>query len=170
MHQNKFFRKGLVCAILILFIGIAIIPSIHAEVSKTNFVQKKTNNIPPVADAGGPYKGKAGEVIVLNGSDSYDPDGIIVEWYWYYIIKLGPISTLPTTIGFGETIEYSWDSHPISSIYVYLRVTDNDGAIDYDETNVIIENPVSRQQSSTPLFQWFLERFPILQKILGYIL
>jgi len=153
--QKDLFRKGLVCAILVLFIGIAIIPSIHAEVSKTNFVQKKTDNIPPVADAGGPYKGKAGEVIVLDGSDSYDPDGIIVEWYWYYSIKFGPSWnpswTLPTTIGFGETIEYSWDLHFYGKhiyVYVYLRVKDNDGATDYDETNVIIENSVSSQQLS----------------------
>jgi len=42
--KNDLFRKGLVYAIVVLFIGIAIIPSIHAEVSKTNFVQKKTDN------------------------------------------------------------------------------------------------------------------------------
>jgi len=147
--KNKLWKKGLVLGIIVLFIGIAIIPNIHAEVSKTNFVQKKTDNIPPVADAGGPYNGKAGEVIVLDGSDSYDPDGIIVEWYWYYIMKFGPLCTLPITIGFGETIEYSWDYSKVFSIYVYLRVKDNDGAIDYDETNVIIENLVSSQQSST---------------------
>jgi len=144
--RNEIFKKGLVCAILVLFIGIAIVPSIHAEVSKTNFVQKKTDNIPPVADAGGPYKGKAGEVIVLDGSDSYDPDGTIGKWYWYYYTKFGPIATLPTPIGFGETIEYSWDSHLISFIHLCLRVTDNDGATDCDETIVIIKN--SQSQSS----------------------
>ena len=41
---------------------------------------------PPVADPGGPYSGRIGQEIVLDGSGSYDPDGgmddavVLYEW------------------------------------------------------------------------------------------
>ncbi|MCF7911156.1 MAG: tandem-95 repeat protein, partial [Candidatus Cloacimonetes bacterium] len=43
-------------------------------------------NIPPVADAGGPYEYNADEtgyaMVTLDGSDSYDEDGTIIEYKW----------------------------------------------------------------------------------------
>ena len=41
-------------------------------------------NIPPVADAsaGEPYNGSVGEVIIFDGSNSYDYDGEIIRWIW----------------------------------------------------------------------------------------
>ena len=37
---------------------------------------------PPVADAGGPYLGKEGAPITLNGSGSFDPNGDDLEYRW----------------------------------------------------------------------------------------
>jgi len=39
-------------------------------------------NNPPVADVDGPYSGKMGEVITLDGSKSYDPDGNELSYEW----------------------------------------------------------------------------------------
>ena len=39
-------------------------------------------NIPPTADAGGPYYGDVGENIQLDGSGSNDPDGTITLYEW----------------------------------------------------------------------------------------
>ena len=39
-------------------------------------------NQPPVADAGGPYTADPGETITLDGTGSYDPDGVISSYTW----------------------------------------------------------------------------------------
>ncbi|MGD8977197.1 MAG: PKD domain-containing protein [Gammaproteobacteria bacterium] len=39
-------------------------------------------NVPPVADAGGPYTGEAGSAVQLDGSASFDPDGNIASYDW----------------------------------------------------------------------------------------
>lgn len=43
-----------------------------------------TPNQPPVADAGGPYSGTAGQAIAVNASGSSDPDGTIVDYRWWW--------------------------------------------------------------------------------------
>ena len=40
------------------------------------------SNTAPVADAGGPYTGTTTEEIILNGADSYDPDGDPLSYNW----------------------------------------------------------------------------------------
>ena len=39
-------------------------------------------NQPPVADSNGPYTGTVGELVVFDGSGSFDPDGTIVAYDW----------------------------------------------------------------------------------------
>jgi hypothetical protein len=39
-------------------------------------------NEPPVADAGGPYSGPAGEEIMFDACGSFDPDGSVVRYRW----------------------------------------------------------------------------------------
>ncbi len=87
-------------------------------------------NQPPTADAGGPYSGLVGDGIVLDGSGSNDIDGTIVSYEWdldndgLYDDATGIITT------------HSWSSdgtYPIS-----LKVTDNEGAFDTDDTTVNI--------------------------------
>ncbi len=41
-------------------------------------------NLPPVADAGGPYTGKEGETIVLDASKSTDPEGDPLQFRWSF--------------------------------------------------------------------------------------
>jgi thermolysin len=41
-------------------------------------------NVAPVAVAGGPYAGSAGELVLLDGSGSYDDDGTIVGYNWEF--------------------------------------------------------------------------------------
>ena len=42
------------------------------------------DNIPPIANAGGPYSGGAGQVISFDGSGSIDPDGEIDFYRWNF--------------------------------------------------------------------------------------
>ena len=89
-------------------------------------------NQPPVADAseGEPYEGLVDEEITLDGSNSYDPDGEIVEWFWDFD---------DDTVETGEVITHSYSDPGI--YFVELMVTDDDGATDYYETSVVINQP-----------------------------
>lgn len=40
------------------------------------------NNVPPVADAGGPYTGVEGQAIAFTSANSYDSDGSITSYLW----------------------------------------------------------------------------------------
>jgi len=90
-------------------------------------------NQPPVADANGPYTGNIGETITLDGSGSYDSDGSIVSYEWD-LDNDGQYDDAS-----GVTPTYSWSTpgtHPIS-----LKVTDDDGLTDTDDTTVYINYP-----------------------------
>jgi hypothetical protein len=41
-------------------------------------------NVPPIADANGPYTGIAGEVIAFDSTGSSDPDGTIARYIWAF--------------------------------------------------------------------------------------
>ena len=42
----------------------------------------EAGNIPPVADANGPYEGVEGQQVQFDGSGSYDPEGEQLTYYW----------------------------------------------------------------------------------------
>ena len=53
------------------------------EVTRTNGIVSIINlNQPPVAEAGGPYQGNEGSPMTLDGSQSSDPDGDILQYRW----------------------------------------------------------------------------------------
>jgi len=85
------------------------------------------NNVPPVADADGPYNGTTDYAIQFNGLGSYDSDGVIVSYAWNF--------------GDGNTGSGVHPTHRYSKYGVYnvtLTVTDDDGFIDTDGTLAII--------------------------------
>jgi hypothetical protein len=94
-----------------------------------------SNNQPPLAEAGGPYTGTAGQSIQLDGSASYDPDGVIILFEW----------------DFDNDGTYDWSSpttgvtnHTYTTGGAYIariRVTDNQTAQANDTATVTIQNP-----------------------------
>ena len=82
---------------------------------------------PPLADAGGPYTGTAGEEVLFDGSGSFDPDGAIVFYFWDFgdgSFGLGPqVTHIYATMG---------------TYAVTLTVTDTNGAIASDTTTAQI--------------------------------
>jgi PKD repeat protein len=76
-------------------------------------------NIPPVADAGGPYSGTVGSPVSFDGSASSDTDGSIVSYAWDF----GDGNS-----GSGVSPSHSYASD--GSFTVSLTVTDNSGATD----------------------------------------
>ena len=97
----------------------------------------KTNNLPidkyePIADAsaGEPYYAYVNEEIIFNASESYDPDGEIINYTWDF--------------GDGNNsynIETSHIYENQGSYNLILTVIDNDGLIDTYETQIQINLP-----------------------------
>ncbi|MEJ2407694.1 MAG: PKD domain-containing protein, partial [Candidatus Thiodiazotropha sp.] len=85
-------------------------------------------NQAPVADAKGPYTSVAGEEIAFDGSSSSDVDGSIASYEWSF----GDGSS-----AMGENPTHTYTQK--GTYNVTLTVTDNDGAMDSDETTVSVD-------------------------------
>jgi PKD repeat protein len=86
-------------------------------------------NLPPVADANGPYTGVVGTAVTFDGSGSYDPDGDPLTYSW--------------TFGDGSTGTGVATTHSYSAAGTYsvtLTVTDNGGLSSSDSTTITV-NP-----------------------------
>lgn len=86
-------------------------------------------NMPPVAEANGPYSGKVGMAIVFSSAGSEDPDGQIESYWWSF--------------GDGSSSELANPSHTYSvggNYTVSLTVTDEDGLDTKDTTTAIVED------------------------------
>ena len=85
------------------------------------------SNQPPVAKAGADQSVGEGDLVVLDGSASTDPDGTIVSYTW-----TEGSTVLGTTISISKA-DFSVNTHTIS-----LTVVDDDGASGSDEVEVTV--------------------------------
>jgi PKD repeat protein len=86
-------------------------------------------NLPPIADAGGPYSGEINIAIGFDGSGSIDPEGSSLTYQWDF--------------GDGETSPESNPTHTYSSggsYTVTLTVTDDKGKTDMDSVTATINS------------------------------
>ncbi|HIF17038.1 MAG TPA: hypothetical protein EYQ85_07305 [Candidatus Poseidoniales archaeon] len=94
--------------------------------------ESKITNIPPVSDAGFDQiieLGKDGTATaLLDGSKSFDPDGMVVGWTWK--------DRSGKTIGETDKIKVKLN---VGTHHFELTVKDNDGATTTDTTTVIVE-------------------------------
>ena len=102
---------------LILIAAIVCLPSVGASQSQ-----------PPTADAGPPVIGEVGVPLSFDGSNSSSPNGIIVEYGWFWDDG--------TQGGSGGAPTHTYDEPGIYD--VSLTVTDISGASDSDSTTAII--------------------------------
>lgn len=84
-------------------------------------------NVPPVANADGPYSGTVGVAVLFDGTGSSDSDGTIVAYDWDF----GDGST-----GTGVSPSHTYASD--GTFAVTLMVTDDDGATGTDTTSALI--------------------------------
>jgi PKD repeat protein len=84
-------------------------------------------NLPPTADAGGPYSGLAGQDILFDGTGSDDAEGPIALYEWDFG---------DGTAGSGATPSHAYATD--GSYTVTLRVTDGGGSADTDTAQVSV--------------------------------
>ena len=97
-----------------------------------------SSNRNPIAVAGGPYNGYVNGTVILNATESYDPDGdIIVLYEWDF----GDGNT-----GRGGIIEHTYASE--NNYSVLLRVTDQWGRTHTVSTyaNIVVQPPVDDEE------------------------
>ena len=87
-----------------------------------------SQNDPPTAEAGGPYSGKPGDTIALDGSASTDTDGTIALYQW----DLDADGQYDDATGAAA----NYSATTVGTFTVGLRVIDNDGAVDTDMATV----------------------------------
>src|SRR5205807_1039241 len=117
----------------------------------TNIAKAK---IGPNAVAGADQIVKEGSTITLNGSESRDPNGIILSYSWSQI----PTSHFITLSG-ADTPVWSFTAPRVSAdttLTFELTVTDNNGSTDKSTLNVLVKhttnvnaNPTTTTQPST---------------------
>ncbi len=102
-------------------------------------------NDPPVADPNGPYSGIEGQVIILDGSGSYDPDGTITLYEW----DVNNDGTYDYYSYSSPTLSYTYSQQ--GTYTVKLRVTDNLGKIGEAITtaNISDTSPLASFTAST---------------------
>ena len=113
-------------------VALKVMDTQQATDTDTATYEVKAQNQSPVADAGGPYAGQAGEWITFDGSKSYDPDpdDEIVVWQWD-MDNDGQYDAV------GEIIQWNWDD-PTSGT-VRLEVIDAHGSSSTDFADFSVE-------------------------------
>ncbi|MFH1895450.1 MAG: PKD domain-containing protein [archaeon] len=86
-----------------------------------------TGNVPPIANAGGPYFGEPGIDNTLNASASYDLDGTINQYRWRIRTTIGDPDCPPNTFVSAVDTQIIV-CNGIGTAEVELRVRDNSGA------------------------------------------
>ncbi|MDJ0805370.1 MAG: PKD domain-containing protein [Gammaproteobacteria bacterium] len=92
-----------------------------------------TGDLPPIADAGGPYTADIGETVTFDATGSTDPDGNIVSYDW----EFGDGTVL---IDAGATPNHTYST--AGTFNVILTVWDEVNLSDTDATQATITDPL----------------------------
>jgi PKD domain len=118
------------------------LPSIKLD-NNTNIAKAK---IGPVTVAGADQIVKEGSTVTLNGSESRDPNGVILSYSWRQI----PTSHFITLSG-ADTPVWSFNAPRVSAdttLTFELTVTDSNGSTDKNTVNVLVKHIFSTSNQS----------------------
>ncbi len=110
-----------------------------------------TSNIPPSADAGGPYAETTGNQITFNGAGSSDPDGSIMSYDWTFG---------DGNIGSGMNPNHSYGA--FGTYNVSLMVTDNEGSTNFSPTTATITSQGGTDLTVTDIVPSFMTKGQII--------
>ena len=120
--------------------------------TETLTITDYSSNLPPVANAGGPYTSYINKKNCFDGSGSYDDDGSIVEYLWEFGDGI---------LGTGKTQKHRYTVPGNYSIK--LTVTDNKGYTSTDSTYITIFQSLNQSNGSEGFLGFNLELpFPLI--------
>jgi hypothetical protein len=104
---------------------------------------EQVGNQPPVADASPDQRVNEGDLVSLNGSNSFDPDGDIVSYAWG--IEDSDDDAPPISLS-GQNTSVATFTAPVvvgnvsANSYLFeLTVTDDDGLMDTAASKIVVE-------------------------------
>lgn len=121
--------------------GVAVLVGLALLTLATSPAAARRENIPPTANAGGPYTGNVGQPVQLDGSGSSDPDGPRkLRYAWTFGDETTSTSVSPSHV------------YAASGVYtVTLTVTDMKGAQSTASTTATIAPSLALQAVATGL-------------------
>jgi hypothetical protein len=96
-------------------------------------------NIPPTADAGIDQTIAEKDIVVLDASKSFDPDGLIRQYVWEQTDDSDFLIPLSDRLSVAPTFK-SPEVDKTTIFHFTLTVQDNNGSIDTDDVTIIIED------------------------------
>ncbi len=99
--------------------------------------QEETQNLKPVAIINvDKTSGDAPLTVTFDGSQSYDPDGEIVNYTWYFPAELDKRQKIENSTRYGKTVSHTFFES--GKKIVELRVIDNNGSSAWAEINITV--------------------------------
>ncbi|HEU4824209.1 MAG TPA: PKD domain-containing protein, partial [Nitrososphaeraceae archaeon] len=68
--------------LLMTSLSLLYVPSFSGELAQGQVGQQQAGNVPPIANTSPDQRVNEADLVTLNGSGSFDPDGKIVSYTW----------------------------------------------------------------------------------------
>ena len=126
------------------------VPSFFQELLAQGQVeQQQVGNVPPIANTSPDQRVNEGDLVTLNGSGSFDPDGKIVSYSWG--IEDSDDEAPPVSLNGQNTSVATFTAPTVAGTvnansYLFeLTVTDNDGLKGTNTSKVVVEKGATTQ-------------------------
>lgn len=129
MNHRAILTAGTLGGIAAVITAIATLLGVFVTDEKNetpSLIQPEDTKISPEGDAGNPKTVIEGEIVTLDGTGSYDPDGHIVSYEWIQT------DGIPVTLNNAEIVNPKFEAPTVKSdtlLKFILRVIDNNGQI-----------------------------------------
>jgi K319L-like, PKD domain len=119
------------------------VPSFSGEIAQGQVGQQQAGNVPPIANTSPDRRVSEGDLVTLNGSGSFDPDGKIVSYTWG--IEDSDDEAPPVSLN-GQNTSIATFTAPMvagnvnANSYLFeLTVTDDNGLKGTNTSKVVVE-------------------------------
>src|SRR5919106_1736128 len=130
-------------------VSLLYVPSFSGELAQGQVGQQQAGNVPPIANTSPDQRVNEGDLVTLNGSGSFDPDGKIVSYTWG--IEDTDDEAPPVSLN-GQNISIATFTAPMvagnvnANSYLFeLTVTDNNGLKGTNTSKVVVEKGATTQ-------------------------
>ena len=124
-------------------LSLLYVPSFSGELAQGQVGPQQAGNVPPIANTSPDQRVNEGDLVTLNGSGSFDPDGKIVSYTWG--IEDSDDEAPPVSLN-GQNTSIATFTAPMvagnvnANSYLFeLTVTDNNGLKGTNTSKVVVE-------------------------------